>query len=889
MANFNGTSGDDVIDSKDINLAYGYNIFAFAGNDIIAFGNYGGGADGGAGNDKLISTDGTSGVLYWTSPSGITANLETGIVADGWGTVDTLINVKSLSGSPYADNIIGSKYNDVFGASSGNDYYDGNSGYDVIRFYNVKTFAISSMNLSDSFLINWQDTFGAYSSATIKNIGKIEYSSSSNATSLILSKSIFDSVGKDLLIGTNSDEKFYLNPGAKTVFGNGGYDTVTFWNMNTYDFNITYDQPNDFFTVQTQSSKSVLYDVDVLVFSDKSLSKYDFNGGFKSEIAPIAWNAPLGSWLTEFRAGDFNGDGFSDLILITQVGSGSAPSPVFIFSSDGKGFFTNTTNSIFGRELSIISGGGRTLIGDFNNDFVSDVFQLNFGNDAPPFPKGENYLFLSSKSSGRLIDASASLNQLPQLNHGGSLSDVNNDNFIDLVINTLSDGNQLWMNDGTGKFIQKLGSIPIQNFLDQAGNANSSPNTYSALIDLNKDGFKDLVLGTYIPNIKSIIYFNDGSGNFSTDKSISLPNSILHSTNAQDIVTDISSIDIDNDGIPELILNITNGAYTIPYIQFLKKSQNSYIDVTDIVVPQSTLSGLGAYLHIYACDFNRDGFQDILASSSGGDQSSAIFMNKGDGTFYKAHEFSPGYSAVASDYDNDGMTDVITANNNNITVWTNLFNNGHIYRANFGGDTLLGSAGNDTFYGNDGNDVINGGGGFDTAIARGAIKDYSIIRLNSDVIVSDKIIGRDGNDKLTNIERIDFTDGDLIFDVTSANAPAAYRLYGGAFARTPDEGGFRFWASTLDKNVSLRDVATQFIGSGEFIGRYGASLSNAAFVDALYQNVLSRGGDAGGVAYWNRMLDNKLQDRSDVLVEFTQLPEFVGISAANINNGYWVV
>jgi hypothetical protein len=89
--------------------------------------------------------------------------------------------------------------------------------------------------------------------------------------------------------------------------------------------------------------------------------------------------------------------------------------------------------------------------------------------------------------------------------------------------------------------------------------------------------------------------------------------------------------------------------------------------------------------------------------------------------------------------------------------------------------------------------------------------------------------------------------------------------------------------------VSLRDVATQFINSTEFVGRYGASLGNAAFVDALYQNVLHRSGDAGGVAYWNKMLDNKLQDRSDVLVQFTQLPEFVGISAANISNGYWVV
>ncbi len=49
MAKFNGTSSDDVIDSKNINLPYGYNIFSLAGNDIITFGGYGGGADGGAG------------------------------------------------------------------------------------------------------------------------------------------------------------------------------------------------------------------------------------------------------------------------------------------------------------------------------------------------------------------------------------------------------------------------------------------------------------------------------------------------------------------------------------------------------------------------------------------------------------------------------------------------------------------------------------------------------------------------------------------------------------------------------------------------------------------------------------------------------------------------
>ena len=196
-----------------------------------------------------------------------------------------------------------------------------------------------------------------------------------------------------------------------------------------------------------------------------------------------------------------------------------------------------------------------------------------------------------------------------------------------------------------------------------------------------------------------------------------------------------------------------------------------------------------------------------------------------------------------------------------------------------------GTSGNDTFRITSGSNSVDGGAGSDI-VQYQTTRSAASVTLNNGTITVSKA---NGTDTITGVERIDFTDGDLVFDVTSANAPAAYRLYGGAFARTPDEGGFRFWASTLDKNVSLRDVATQFINSDEFIGRYGASLGNAAFVDALYQNVLSRGGDAGGVAHWNRMLDNKFQDRSDILVQFTQLPEFVGISAANTTNGYWVV
>jgi len=198
---------------------------------------------------------------------------------------------------------------------------------------------------------------------------------------------------------------------------------------------------------------------------------------------------------------------------------------------------------------------------------------------------------------------------------------------------------------------------------------------------------------------------------------------------------------------------------------------------------------------------------------------------------------------------------------------------------------IRGTSSNDSFSALSGSETINAGAGSDTVLYLTARSAASVTLNNGTITVSKA----GGTDTIIGVERIDFTDGDLVFDVASSNAPAAYRLYGGAFDRTPDEGGFRFWTSYLDKNASLHGVATEFIRSPEFVSRYGASLSNAAFVDALYQNVLHRGGDAGGIAYWNQQLDTKARDRPDVLVQFTQLPEFVGISAANTTNGYWVV
>lgn len=215
-------------------------------------------------------------------------------------------------------------------------------------------------------------------------------------------------------------------------------------------------------------------------------------------------------------------------------------------------------------------------------------------------------------------------------------------------------------------------------------------------------------------------------------------------------------------------------------------------------------------------------------------------------------------------------------------------------------DRLVGDATLARFVGGDGNDVyiarladagvlteFVGGAGFDRI-------EYDVVRSALAVDLRD-----DGSiavstaqgmiDRLVTIEKIAFSNGALIYEL-GAIAPAAYRLYGGAFDRTPDEGGLRFWANDwLGSGRSMHDAAAEFIRSAEFIQRYGSSVSDTAYVDQLYQNVLHRAGEADGVQFWNNFLAGQSGDRADALVNFTQLPEYVANSSANIDDGFWVV
>ena len=122
-----------------------------------------------------------------------------------------------------------------------------------------------------------------------------------------------------------------------------------------------------------------------------------------------------------------------------------------------------------------------------------------------------------------------------------------------------------------------------------------------------------------------------------------------------------------------------------------------------------------------------------------------------------------------------------------------------------------------------------------------------------------------------------------IFDVNETAASVA-RLYDATFNRLPDGNGLLYWKDQIDHGTSLSTVAAAFASSSEFQNTYG-NLSNQAFVDLIYHNVLHRAGDPGGVAFWTNALASGQTNRGDVLLGFSESTEHQVNTVGIIDHG----
>jgi Domain of unknown function (DUF4214) len=99
------------------------------------------------------------------------------------------------------------------------------------------------------------------------------------------------------------------------------------------------------------------------------------------------------------------------------------------------------------------------------------------------------------------------------------------------------------------------------------------------------------------------------------------------------------------------------------------------------------------------------------------------------------------------------------------------------------------------------------------------------------------------------------------------------RLYFAYFLRIPDYGGLIFWVNQYRHGATLDSISQAFAVSPEFLATYG-NLDNTQFVTLLYQNVLGRAPDPGGLAFWVGQLNGGILTRGQVMLGFSESPEF---------------
>lgn len=280
------------------------------------------------------------------------------------------------------------------------------------------------------------------------------------------------------------------------------------------------------------------------------------------------WNILAYSYL------DVNADGFDDIFMICSYGKEERTKGDLFIYRNGDYFIDNS----YFKEIPSLIHPRKAIVGDFNSDKKPDIFIIGQGYDFPPFP-GEYNVLLLSNSEGKY-----DLKKFDDKNgffHGAASGDIDKDGDLDIFV---LDGNyfgginsHFLINDGKGEFKYSQSQIDINNLYGQ----------YSAeLIDINKDGFSDLIIGGHEmdPKNSTRIYWGSSLYKFELNNMTIIPK-----VERFGVVLDFDIFDIDGDGSNELVVNRTGGEagpngynnfYNGWYLQIIKFDNKIASDVS---------------------------------------------------------------------------------------------------------------------------------------------------------------------------------------------------------------------------------------------------------------------------------------------------------------------
>jgi len=647
----------------------------------------------------------------------------------------------------------------------------------------------------------------------------------------------------------------------------------------------------------------------------------------------------LGSLPQAHCATDLDGDGDQDIVMtFLDYPTGSVLTSLRLWENVN-GVFVPRNTAVTNQ--NILSFPGRVFSADFNLDGKKDIYVGTFGNEliAPQGLTAKDVVFLNEGGFNFRVDSSA--NFPLSWAHGSRIGDINNDGRTDIF----SSGMAYWpsyffLNENTWNVIDAgyTGPVPKRGHVEDSYIADIDADGYSDLVigtwsQNTKSSSSSIVL------FPAQVYWGAKNG-ISTSKT-DLP--FVQRLSQWDTTTFATAVgDINGDTLPDIVLAHTNDGSVVLGGTFfpeweadlnrIPRAQTATANATQILINngdrtftditarspelQNTLSS--PFFNLRLIDFNQDGYLDIfggvLSYQQGGP--SFIYINDGNGKFTALSitsnlSLSSGaiYTPFPIDVNNDGAVDIATmqltsgpsgelfdtvrAIVNTTKVSGPIFGSAEddqikltrsgAYYGNSGDDWISGSNGNDIISGGPGNDLIDGNLGIDTVVFTGNRANFTITKTTTGFTVKANT-GAEGADTLTNIERLQFFDKTIAFDI-NGTAGQAYRVYQAAFNRTPDNGGLKYWIGLMDGGYTLAGVASGFIASAEFKTLYGSNPTNELFVSKLYDNVLHRTPDAGGYNYWVGLLNTNKIDNISTLINFSESTENQAGVIGVIQNG----
>jgi len=324
---------------------------------------------------------------------------------------------------------------------------------------------------------------------------------------------------------------------------------------------------------------------------------------------------------------DIDNDGDQDLVLGNEFQQNS-----LLFNLGNGDFVTGNTG--FTSTLNDTEDIG---LGDFDMDGDVDVIFINQG--------GFGHEYYENDGNGSFTIAGF----LPATNGGGiAVGDINNDNFLDVVIGNIAQENFCMINNGDGTFTNETTSrLP--------GSVRSTD--YVKFADVDSDGDLDLFFANRDGNQ---LLINDGSGVF-TDQSIQrLPQGVNMDTRKACFG------DVNNDGKPDLFLaNVQFNSDKDPQNRlYINEANGFFTDLTSTLLPQALNQTTNAAFH----DIDGDGSLDLFITNVLADPLQAL-LNDGFGKFTVRTDdiISPplmtaeAWGLAVADFNNDDFSDIYVA------------------------------------------------------------------------------------------------------------------------------------------------------------------------------------------------------------------------------------